>query len=229
LRTSHVLVVALFVLFAIFNSCKHEIAMPSVNPSDSTVVSENCSPDTVYFASEIFPLITSSCAMAGCHDAITHEDGVNLTTYANIMKYVSVGNASRSKLYKVLTESGEDRMPPPPNAAFTSTQMLRLKTWIEQGAKNNVCNSCDTTDFKYSTAIKPLIQNNCQGCHTGASAGGNIDLTTYTGVKAVALNGKLYGSINWSAGFSAMPKGIKLTDCRIKQVKKWIDAGSMNN
>jgi hypothetical protein len=223
------LVVALFVLLAISNSCKHEIAMPSEKPVEIPVVSENCSPDSVYFANEIFPLISSSCAMAGCHDAISHEDGVNLTTYSNIMKYVVVGNASRSKLYKVLTESGEDRMPPPPRAPFTNLQMQRLRTWIEQGAKNNVCNSCDTTDFKYSTAIKPLIQNNCQGCHTGASAGGSIDLSTYNGVKAVALNGKLYGSITWAPGFSAMPKGIKLTDCRIKQVKKWIDAGSPNN
>lgn len=229
MRINQLLVVALFVLLAINNSCKHEIAMPSEKPEEIPVVSENCSPDSVYFANEIFPLITSSCSMAGCHDAVTQKDGVNLTTYANIMKYVTVGNASRSELYKVLTESGNDRMPPPPRAPFTTLQMQRLKTWIEQGAKNNVCNSCDTTDFKYSTAIKPLIQNNCQGCHIGTAAGGNIDLSTYNGLKAVAQNGKLYGSISWAPGFSAMPKGIKLTDCRIKQVKKWIDAGCPNN
>jgi hypothetical protein len=218
-KISFVIVAIVIMLFTI---------LPADSGSD-TLVSENCSADTVYFGNEIFPLINSTCATSGCHDATTHKEGVNLSTYDHIKKYVVPGNAGKSKIYKVVTKGGEEKMPPPPNPAWTTLQINRLKTWIEQGAKNNVCNACDSANYKYSTAIKPLIQNSCLGCHSGSSPGGNIDLSTYAGVKTIGLNGKLYGSITWSTGFSAMPKGIKLTDCKIEQVKKWIDGGCPNN
>ena len=59
--------------------------------------------------------------------------------------------------------------------AWTTEQITKLRTWINQGARNNACDRCDTTDYKFSTAIKPLLQNKCQGCHNPASKGGNID------------------------------------------------------
>lgn len=229
MKLSLIVILTAIFLLSMINGCKHEIYLPADGSADTTVVVENCSPDTVYFSNQVFPLINSTCAKAGCHDAISHEEGLNLTSYTNIMKYIVPFNPSRSKLFTVLTKSGEERMPQPPNAPWTSQQIALFRTWINQGALNNGCNSCDTADFKYSTAIQPIIQNNCVGCHSGSSASGNINLSTYAGVKAVVVNGKLFGSISWAAGYSAMPKGAKLTDCKIKQVKKWIDAGSPNN
>ena len=225
--------VSMLLLLALF-ACKHQIpVVESKGPGLAGIPGSSgrvCSPDSVYFANEIFPLISSTCAMSGCHDAITHKDGVDLTSYSNIKKYVVPGNAAGSKLYKVITLTNGDRMPPPPMPAWTSDQIAKLAKWINQGAVNNVCDKCDTTDFKYSTAIKSIMQNKCQGCHNPAQLGGNIDLSTYAGVKTVADNGKLYGSIIWTAGFSPMPKGgIKMPDCEIKQIKKWIDSGSPNN
>jgi hypothetical protein len=70
----------------------------------------------------------------------------------------------------------------------------------------------------------------CKGCHNPTSLGGGIDVSTYTAVKTIAANGKLMGSITHATGFIAMPQGSnKLSDCRIKQVQKWISAGSLNN
>jgi mono/diheme cytochrome c family protein len=69
----------------------------------------------------------------------------------------------------------------------------------------------------------------CKGCHNQASLGGGIDLSTYATVKASAA-GRLMGSINHTAGYSAMPKGSnKLSDCQIRQIQKWINAGTLNN
>jgi hypothetical protein len=52
----------------------------------------------------------------------------------------------------------------------------------------------------------------------------------YTADKAIALNGKLYGSITHASGYSPMPQGLsKFTDCQIVTVKKWIDEGTQNN
>lgn len=218
------------------SSCKHEVMFPnnpgggSTNPPVSGG-SQPCNADTVYFVNNVLPLINQSCAMSGCHNAASHQDGVILTDYANIIKEVSPGNPGSSDLYKAIIASGSDRMPPAPMTPFTTDQKNMIYKWILQGAKNNACNSgCDTTIFTYSAAVAPMMNTYCKGCHNPSSPGGGIDLSTYTGVRAAALNGKLYGSITWASGYSPMPKNsAKLSDCQIKQVKKWIDAGTPNN
>ncbi|HQS52527.1 MAG: hypothetical protein B7X75_06780, partial [Sphingobacteriales bacterium 39-40-5] len=192
-------------------------------------VSVSCSTDTVYFANTIQPLLISNCAMSGCHDAVSHVEGINLTTYSGVMREVNAGNAAKSSLYKSMIETGNDRMPPPPAAAFTSAQLNQVKTWINQGARNNGCSSCDSSSFKFAANIKPIIADKCQGCHNPNSLGGGIDLSTYTAIKASAASGKLYGSITWASGFSKMPQAGKLPTCEISQIRKWIDAGSLNN
>lgn len=218
----------------LLNACRHELLTPnpgSGNSGGNPPPTSLCSPDTAYFVNDIMPIIASNCTMSGCHDNITHADGVNLTSYTNIIRYVVPGNAAGSKLYKVLNKSGDERMPPPPKPALTSAQKALIEKWINQGAKNNNCiGACDTAIFTYSGAIKPIMDRKCVGCHNPSNLGGNIDLSTYTAVRAVALNGKLYGSVAQQPGYSPMPKNSpKLSDCEIKQVQKWIAAGSLNN
>jgi hypothetical protein len=188
-----------------------------------------CSPDSVYFANDIYPLISSTCAMSGCHDARTRADGVDLSNYAGILREVSPGRPTNSELYKEIVKTGSERMPPPPMPAWTAAQVALLNKWITQGAKNNACDRCDTLDFKYSTALKNIVSAKCQGCHNPSNKSGNIDLSTYAGLKAVTTNGRLYGSVTWSTGYSKMPPALKLPDCEIRQIKKWIDAGAPNN
>lgn len=212
-------------------SCKHEIPFSTVDPPVDGGL-QTCSTDTVYFQNKVLPLLNSSCAMSGCHDAITHKEGINLTTYANIVATGGVrpGNPANSKLYTVLSKSGSDRMPPPPAVAFTAAQKDIIYKWIQQGAKNNACNDCDTTSFTYSAAVSPVMNTYCKGCHNPSSLGGGIDVSTYAAVKAIAVNGKLMGTVKHTAGFIAMPQGgNKLSDCRITQLQKWITAGALNN
>jgi uncharacterized membrane protein len=227
--------ILLLSIIAAFFACRHQLP-DGVGSNGSggggiPPAVTSCSPDTVYFVNEIMPIISSNCTMSGCHDNITHAEGANLTTYNNIMRYVIAGNATSSKLYKVIIKTNGDRMPPPPMAAFTAEQKAKIQKWINQGAKNNNCiGGCDTAVFTYSGALKSIVSNKCVGCHNSSSLGGNIDLSTYNGVKAVALNGKLYGSVANQPGFSPMPKNSsKLSDCEIRQMQKWITAGSLNN
>lgn len=224
----------LFILLITISSCKHEVMLPDGGQSSGILeppgtTGRSCSPDSVYFANTIYPLISSTCAMAGCHDSRTHAEGVDLTSYNKILQYVSPGNATSSKLYREIVKTGSERMPPPPMAAWTTDQISKLSKWISQGARNNSCDNCDTTDFKYSSAIKPIIYANCQGCHNPVSAGGKLDLSTYAGLKAVGTNGRLYGSVSWTPGYSKMPAALKLPPCEIIRIKKWIDAGCPNN
>ncbi|WP_276364493.1 hypothetical protein [Daejeonella sp. H1SJ63] len=219
--------VVLMILNTILVSCKHEI--PELLNDTIPTVSASCSTDSVYFVNDIQPLLISNCAMSGCHDAITHKEGINLTAYVGVMREVRAGNAGESSLYKSMIRTDEDRMPPRPAQALSADMLTKVRNWINQGAVNNSCTSCDQTKFTYSAVIKPLIANKCQGCHNPGSLGGGIDLSTYTAVKASAQSGKLYGSVSWAAGFSKMPQGSKLPACELSQIKSWIDAGMLNN
>ena len=211
-----------------FISCEHQpkekIGGGSNNntPIDSTKNGTNCSPDTVYFVNEILPMITSNCAQAGCHDNITHAEGVILNSYSSIMKVVRAGNATNSKLYKEIINGNM-----PPAGSMTQDQMDKIKKWINQGAKNNFCNSgCDSTLFTYSGQITKIINTNCIACHQS----GTVLLNSYSSVKALVDNGRLLGAIKHQPGYQAMPSVYTyLSDCDMKKITKWINAGAQNN
>lgn len=212
-------------------SCIHD---PFIDPSSLNNGESNTpgctSGGVVCFESSVLPIFISSCARSGCHDASTREEGFVLDRYSNIIrKGIVPGNANESKLYEVLFKSGEDQMPP--DAPLSKAQKDSIAAWINQGAKNTVnCNcSCEPSQFTYAAIIQPIITNQCVGCHKSGSLGGNIDLSTYSLVKAQVTSGKLIGSITHAVGYSAMPKGIKLSDCQITQIKNWINAGALNN
>jgi mono/diheme cytochrome c family protein len=97
------------------------------------------------------------------------------------------------------------------------------------GSGNAPCT--DTTGaVSYAQKIVPLFQQYCYSCHSGNFPSGNIVMGTYTSDKAIALNGKLMGSISHATGYSPMPKGMaKMSNCQIAVVQKWIDSGMQNN
>ena len=202
---------------------------------DTTFI--KCDSNLVYFQQEVLPIIVSNCAKSGCHNAASHVEGLNLTTYAKIMSsgIVKPNNASGSKLIKVVKQSGgEEAMPPSGNQKLTAAQIALISKWITQGAKDTSCvetfTTCDTTAVSYSGFIAPLFSTFCAGCHSGGNPSGGLSLNSFNGVKAVALNGRLVGSISWSSGYQSMPQGgNKLTDCSINKIKAWINDGAPNN
>jgi mono/diheme cytochrome c family protein len=96
------------------------------------------------------------------------------------------------------------------------------------GVNGGTC--ADTTAASYSQKIVPLLQQNCYSCHAGSSPSGNQPMGTHATDKAMALNGKLVGTINHASGYSPMPAGKpKMNSCQIAAIKKWVDNGSLNN
>lgn len=219
-------------VFLFASGCKHEPEAIPVIPGQNE---KPCHPDTVYFQNDILPLLQSSCALAGCHDAITQEDGVNLTNYNSVINTADVKpmQPNKSDLYEVLIEDDPDkRMPPPPKQALSADQIDMVYTWIMQGALNNSCEGgpCDSIHVAFNLTIAPIIQNHCLGCHSGASPSGGISLAGYPNIVTVANNGKLLGSITHSTGYVAMPQNSnKLSTCQIAQIRKWINDGTPNN
>jgi uncharacterized membrane protein len=226
-----ILTYASVALIAVNSACKHD-PFPYDGPSGENPTDKPCDPDTVYFQNQILPLLTSNCAMSGCHDAATAEGDVILTSYQNIMQTADVrpGNPNGSDLYEVVTETDPDkRMPPPPAAMLSQEQQQLIYTWIQQGARNNSCNSCDTASVKFSTHVLPVISQNCQSCHGASNPSGGVSLMNYTQVKDAVLNKNLVNNINYVSGYKAMPPGGKLPNCDIRKVAIWVADGMPNN
>jgi hypothetical protein len=226
--------ITLFIVIALIAiGCKHQLVNPTITDPIIDPPPPPAGTPAICFETEILPLLRSSCAQAGCHDAATHQEDYVLDSYANIIKKgITPGRAGNSKLYKVLIDNDiNDRMPKAPNAPLTSVQIAAIAQWINEGAKNTTgCGSvCIPTAASYQANILPLLKTNCVGCHSAGNATG-VDLSSFAGVRTVALNGKLLGSVNWQMGYSAMPKnGTKLPACNIQQIQNWITNGANNN
>jgi len=202
------------------------VQLNCVNATNTNVNSE-----TVCFDSQILPFFQTNCAMSGCHDSKTRAEGYDLSSYSTIMKKgISTNKPTSSELYKVIIDTGKDRMPPSPRQAISKQQSDMLLKWIQQGAKETACGvTVDATNPTFVKVIKPIIDVNCLGCHQAGSASGNIRLDTYASIKSQVDNGRLWGSIAQLQGFSPMPQSRKLSDCELTAFKTWIDKGAKND
>lgn len=196
---------------------------------------EPCDPTKVYYKNDIEPLVNSACAKSGCHDAGTKAEGLDLSTYQGLMEIVKPGRPNDSEIMEVVNEPDSlERMPQYPYPALSQEQKDLISKWISLGAYNNYCvddtSSCVTGAVSYSVDIVPALSN-CLNCHSGSAPSGGINLSSYSGVKTVGLNGKLYDAVSQNGKASAMPKppAPKLLACDINKIKAWVDAGCQDN
>jgi hypothetical protein len=98
------------------------------------------------------------------------------------------------------------------------------------GNTNNGPCTDSTGTVSYSQKVVPMLRQYCYSCHSGSFPSGNQLMGTYASDKAMAQNGKLYGTINHSPNYKPMPEGMaKMSNCQIATIKKWIDGGVPNN
>jgi hypothetical protein len=198
-----------------------------------------CVPDTnsICFVQDILPMILSNCGTQGCHDAVTHAEGYILTDYNSIMEGIRPYKPGSSKIYEVVTESGEDKMPPYPLQPLTSSQISALREWIVSGAENSDCPEtvCDTLGvISFTSQVNPVIQSSCFGCHNPSQLSGGVDLSGYSHILTYAQtlrNGTpvLTGVIRKLSGFQPMPPSYSLDECTIRKIELWIENGAANN
>ncbi|MEZ5008158.1 MAG: c-type cytochrome domain-containing protein [Chitinophagales bacterium] len=214
-------------------SCQHEIFVG--NEEIETI--EPCNPQFIHYMNDIQPILSASCAVPGCHDAATPTAQINLASYEGVMStkvrgelIVKPGDGAGSILNRSLR--AQDIivvMPPPFNLAITDAQKNLIRDWIDQGAVNAepcVNIDCDTMRFDWSTTIRPIIRTYCNGCHYGDYAYGDVLLSFHSQVQELALNGDLFNSITGQEGVRLMPLDVPLPDCKITQIKKWIENGA---
>jgi len=183
------------------------------------------------FSRDILPVLVSRCASAGCHDAITHQNGYVFSSYSTTVTAVTPGNPQESKLYEVIKfASGEDKMPPAGSPQLTVAEIDSVAAWISDGALNQFCGeTCDTINpVTFSGTIWPILQTSCSGCHSGTSPSGGVALANYNNVAAAASNGSLINALKGN-GVTRMPPGNSFSLCRIRQFEIWINNGYLNN
>lgn len=102
--------------------------------------------------------------------------------------------------------------------------------WDNEEELYPMAQPCDTTNVTYSGSIAPLLDANCASCHNSSLPQGSVNLDNYGGVKVVADNGRLWGAVNHSDGYSAMPQNRpKLNDCNLSKIRIWINDGALDN
>lgn len=184
------------------------------------------------FQRDILPALVSGCAMTGCHDAASHEEGYTFAGYSTTMAAVKPGNPAESKLYQVITapDNEDNRMPPPPLPRLSAAVIDSIAAWISYGALDEFCGEvCDTINpVTFAGVIWPVIQTSCLGCHGATNPGGSVRLTGYSDVAAVASNGVLMNALKGN-GVPKMPPAGSLSACRIRQFDLWIKNGYLNN
>ncbi len=205
------------------NSCVHA---PYVLPEN-----KRTNDPSICFESDILPIFISNCAKSGCHDAHSGEKGYVLDNYQNIVrKGIVPGNIAASKIWEsVAISKNEDKMPQGA-PGLNAVQLDLLRRWIVAGAVDGgACTvTCDSNNYTFSGAIKPMIDGYCVGCHNSAAAKGGA-LTDYNTIMTAAVSGRLIGNISHSAGYNAMPPGYQISNCEITQMKKWVATGAPNN
>lgn len=92
-------------------------------------------------------------------------------------------------------------------------------------------NSCDTSNMKFVTNIKPILSTNCYACHSNENfAVSGVKLENYDDLIPHVEDGDLIGVITHATGYPAMPQGgPKLSDCNINKIRSWINHGALNN
>jgi uncharacterized membrane protein len=219
-------------MIMVWASCEHVIEANSTEPQPLPP----CDTEFVHFDNEIQPIITSNCAIPGCHDNLTPAGLIDLTNYDAMFAsrvrggpLIIPGNSTNSPLFRAVRGWDLVFMPPLYNHQLTGAEKNLIGRWIREGAQRTapcVDTRCDTSQYDWSNTIRPIIQTYCAGCHYADFPLAGINLDFHSQVQDQALNGLLLESIEGTAPARLMPLDKPLPDCKIIQIKKWIANGA---
>ena len=88
---------------------------------------------------------------------------------------------------------------------------------------------CDSDNPSFAICVKPIIDNNCLGCHSESSLNG--DLSSYESIQEYIINQDLLDRVQRNINeIGFMPLGgNKLDDKQIDILIKWRNNGAPNN
>jgi len=125
----------LFLTFGLF--LFFAVSCDSTEPNDNEIPESNVS-----YSQHIQPVLNVKCAISGCHDNATAAGGYAMTSYTNVFRIPLIipNEPNASHMYLAVTAQGGLTPMPPVYASvppMSDKEIQGLKTWIEEGAKNN--------------------------------------------------------------------------------------------
>ncbi len=103
--------------------------------------------EQISYADQIQPIFNTSCGGSGCHTSGGAASGVNLASYAQAV--ASTGNLYNERVIQAGNADGSplvDKLEPNPThgsrmplgrSALSNTQIQTIRTWIDEGARDN--------------------------------------------------------------------------------------------
>lgn len=202
----------------------------------------------VCFTGDVLPIFVNNCAIAGCHDGNGRESRFSLNNYPDIVRDISPGNPNGSRLYQTIISKWGNLMPP--KQPLSLENRMKIRVWIEQGAKLTTCPEVTGNNGNLGTGgnpnyvaracftrdILPVIISRCATalCHDAITQREGYNLTTYANILSSVSPGdpassRLYRVIT-SGGESKMPPAGSppLTSAEIDSIGKWISYGALN-
>jgi len=109
---------------------------------DDTLTSDIEIPlEDVSYSKSIQPIFNLKCATSGCHSSSHMAGGYSMQSWSetNTIPYILEGDSENSKLYLIISGKIPPTMPPINSSKLPLTDRERdgIKTWIDEGAKNN--------------------------------------------------------------------------------------------
>jgi len=148
-------------------------------------------------------IVHEYCATSNCHGG---PIAPKFDSYADIMKFVTPGNAATSKLWDYITTNDFNKAMPPINSnhELTTTDKTLIYNWITNGAKEKP----NLADFRPAAIY--LISTGCgsANCHNQATATGGwakkgllgtlttADTTTYVYISPTTGTGTTYSLLS---------------------------------
>ena len=84
----------------------------------------------VTYSEVISSIMTTRCAVSGCHNSTTNERMLDLSTYADASKIALNGQM----MGRITAQNGPLM---PPGAPLPDCEILQIQAWIDDGAPNN--------------------------------------------------------------------------------------------
>jgi WD40 repeat protein len=118
------------------------------------------------FDDDVLPILKQHCV--NCHGNDKQKGGLNAATFAATMAgggsgaVVVPGDANKSRLYTLTNHSAEPKMPPS-GQKIPDAQIAILRTWVEQGARENSGSKAMAAKPKVDIGLKSVSKGRPEG------------------------------------------------------------------
>ena len=91
-------------------------------------ITYDCTSIAPTYNDHIKSIMDVQCAYSGCHDAVSKEDGIDLSTYATVS-----GESSRARFMGSMHHEGSYNRMPEGEPKLSTSNLQKIYCWIQNG------------------------------------------------------------------------------------------------